>query len=525
MEIRETVKNHKFFADRTIDNWAFMEFLICKEQNALKRMKTMLQEYKNSISSLISKHKKQFDQDLLGYLAELKNKSFTDEELKNMIKELTMGKKENISFVDSTISNSNIIVGSGSGSLNITQTKKDILEKRKQGQNQENDSDIVMVKRKKDSFALLKPITPSISYRFNTPGFEEQMKERVNSIAYIKLDDKDICENEAITNEYASNMNESYSNKYINNYPIAKSFLNDALNQQIEDLLPWMVQHGFGTNSEDTKKAILIIRLILTDFYANCLKPSSTNSLNERTPFVEYVVPIFKYYSAVYNDSTFQWYSSELTVPSIIVVPYPGPFAVIQLQKMTPPPSPCTCEKVLETNKCIVYYNTDDKVKRRLADDIGYFVMDNTESLLFESSGEENDDHTQDVTIKLFECSIRSLKMEMENVQNASFETYKKRKFFTYLYAGDKLTMLSTSVVSREKWGYTLAREAIVPRTWNVRLRWLKVMNLIFYTKAMLEEQREGAAILESEHNGWSEVAQELVPKYVTEVELKGLWI
>lgn len=171
-----------------------------------------------------------------------------------------------------------------------------------------DDSDIVTVKRKRESFALLKPITPSISYRFNNPGFEEQTKARVNSIVYIKLDDKDICENEAITNEYARNMNESYSNKYFNNYPIAKSFLNDALNQQIEDLLSWMGQHGFdNTNFEDNKKAILIIRLILADFYANCLKPSPTKSLNERTPFVEYVVPLFKYYSAVYNDLTFQW--------------------------------------------------------------------------------------------------------------------------------------------------------------------------------------------------------------------------
>ncbi|KAI7907174.1 uncharacterized protein BX663DRAFT_528960 [Cokeromyces recurvatus] len=193
-----------------------------------------------------------------------------------MIEELMKGNKENISIVDSTISNSKIIVGNDSGSINITQIKG----KRKQGQNQENDSDIVTVKRKKDSFALLKPITPSISYRFNTPSFNEQMKAKVNSIAYIKLDDKDICENESITNEYAS------------------------------------------------------------------------------------------------------------------------------------------------------------------------------------------------------------------------------------------LTMLSTSVVSQEKWGYTLVREAIVPRTWNVRVRWLKVMDLIFYTKvefvliAILEEQKEVAAILESEHNGWTQVAQ-----------------
>ncbi|KAG1384772.1 hypothetical protein G6F61_000128 [Rhizopus arrhizus] len=203
-----------------------------------------------------------------------------------------------------------------------------------------------------------------------------------------------------------------------------------------------------------------MIRLTLTNFYANCLKSSPTNSLNERTPFVEYVVPIFKYYSAVYNDLTFQW-----------------------------------CEKGLETNKCI-----------------------------FESSGEENDGHTQDVTIKLLECSIRSLKMEMENIKDASFEYYKKRRFFTYLYAGDKLTMLSTSVVSREKWGYTLVREAIVPRTWNARVRWLKVMDLIFYTKvefvliAMLEEQKEVATILESEHNGWTQVAQGTTIKHLSKL-------
>lgn len=96
---------------------------------------------------------------------------------------------------------------------------------------------------------------------------------------------------------------------------------------------------------------------------------------------------------------------------------------------------------------------------------------------------EENDGHTQDVTIKLLECSIRTLKMEMQGIKNASFESFKKKRFFTYLYAGDTLSMLSTSVLSQEKWGYTLVREAIIPSTWNARVKWLKVMDLIFYTK------------------------------------------
>lgn len=68
-------------------------------------------------------------------------------------------------------------------------------------------------------------------------------------------------------------------------------------------MLTYIGRYGFqSSNSEDDKKAILFIRLTLTDYYANCLKPAPTNSLNERTAFVEYVVPIFKYYSAVYQD-------------------------------------------------------------------------------------------------------------------------------------------------------------------------------------------------------------------------------
>jgi hypothetical protein len=171
-----------------------------------------------------------------------------------------------------------------------------------------DDADTVIVKRNEDSFSLLKPVTPNISYRFNTPDFNKEIKPRVDTIVYIKLHDQDVCENEAINNEYANNMEDSICNKHFNKYPIAKSFLNEALSQQIHTLIRWMGRNGFDdTNPEDAIKAILLMRLILTDFYANCIMPSPKSSLTERTPFVEYVIPIFKYYSAVYNDMSFQW--------------------------------------------------------------------------------------------------------------------------------------------------------------------------------------------------------------------------
>ena len=58
------------------------------------------------------------------------------------------------------------------------------------------------------------------------------------------------------------------------------------------------MNHG---QTEEEKKAILFVRrLVLADYYANCMKPALKNA-NERTPFIEYLVPVFKYFSAVYK--------------------------------------------------------------------------------------------------------------------------------------------------------------------------------------------------------------------------------
>jgi hypothetical protein len=115
--------------------------------------------------------------------------------------------------------------------------------------NLDDDTDIITAKRKKESSSLLKPITPNISYRFNTLGFDESVKSKIELIAYIKLDDNNICENKDINNEYTRNKSDSDNNKRISNYSIAKLFLNGALHKKIEDLLPWLGQHGFDNNN------------------------------------------------------------------------------------------------------------------------------------------------------------------------------------------------------------------------------------------------------------------------------------
>lgn len=70
----------------------------------------------------------------------------------------------------------------------------------------------------------------------------------------------------------------------------------------------WLGSNGFDSDiTNDEKQAILFIRVLLTDFFINCNKPALHNTLNERTPFVEYLVAIFKRFSGVYKGIAFQW--------------------------------------------------------------------------------------------------------------------------------------------------------------------------------------------------------------------------
>jgi hypothetical protein len=105
--------------------------------------------------------------------------------------------------------------------------------------------------------------------------------------------------------------------------------------------------------------------------------------------------------------------------------------------------------------------------------------------LQFLKISENNEEHKKEDSIKLLECSIRSLKLEMQKKKPVSFSTYQKRKFFSYLFANYKLTMLTTSASDPDHWRFVYVREARIPRTWDTRFRWLKVFELMFCTKVI----------------------------------------
>ena len=57
---------------------------------------------------------------------------------------------------------------------------------------------------------------------------------------------------------------------------------------------------GQWTNEERTQDT-------LTDYHCNCKQPMAYNNNHERTPFVEYIIPMFKYLAKETNLLGFAW--------------------------------------------------------------------------------------------------------------------------------------------------------------------------------------------------------------------------
>ncbi|CAO3701951.1 unnamed protein product [Rhizopus stolonifer] len=74
--------------------------------------------------------------------------------------------------------------------------------------------------------------------------------------------------------------------------------LDFCLNGTLDNLLDRMdnIKANLGDN-DDERQGIRLLRYILSDYHTNCNKPSYIVLPNERTPFTEYGIPIFKYFS------------------------------------------------------------------------------------------------------------------------------------------------------------------------------------------------------------------------------------
>ncbi|CEG77070.1 hypothetical protein RMATCC62417_11873 [Rhizopus microsporus] len=98
------------------------------------------------------------------------------------------------------------------------------------------------------------------------------------------------------------------------------------------------------------------------------------------------------------------------------------------------------CEKGFESNQHIKLYKTDDQGNKRLADGVGFISNSYTECLLIESfscvfnanSSDNDKGHYMEETIKLLECTIRTLKLVMTNMDQHQSTLLKNKEYWNY---------------------------------------------------------------------------------------------
>ncbi|CEG69060.1 hypothetical protein RMATCC62417_05204 [Rhizopus microsporus] len=109
--------------------------------------------------------------------------------------------------------------------------------------------------------------------------------------------------------------------------------------------------HQFDdTYSSEEKQVVNLLKYIMSDYHANYEKPAYYTDTNKCTLYSEYIIPIFKYFNALYKNILFMW-----------------------------------CEKGLMANKHLTICLSDEQ--KKMMDRIGYSLKDKTERLIIECSG------------------------------------------------------------------------------------------------------------------------------------------
>ncbi|KAI7899101.1 uncharacterized protein BX663DRAFT_423765, partial [Cokeromyces recurvatus] len=166
--------------------------------------------------------------------------------------------------------------------------------------------------------------------------------------------------------------------------------------------------------------------------------PMVLNSNHERTPFVEYVIPMFKYLSKETGMLDFSW-----------------------------------CEKLVQTQKYAQISEVDYESRStdaKYADGLG--KANNSEVLFIESSSgllQENISHTLEDTLKLLvECN-GALCYILRHFKNSRFKTALKKSTFGVQVIKDTVTLSKMNLKEDRLWKFVELRSAVIPTNWSDR--------------------------------------------------------
>ncbi|CAO3700086.1 unnamed protein product [Rhizopus stolonifer] len=103
-------------------------------------------------------------------------------------------------------------------------------------------------------------------------------------------------------------MEDQHKNKCLEKIPKAQKFLEYLINGEYNEFLDTIfTQKEDDSYSGIERQYMQLLKYIMVDYHTNCEKPNYYTESNERTPYCEHVIPIFKYFSAVFKNISFVW--------------------------------------------------------------------------------------------------------------------------------------------------------------------------------------------------------------------------
>ncbi|KAG2220813.1 hypothetical protein INT45_004474 [Circinella minor] len=223
------------------------------------------------------------------------------------------------------------------------------------------------------------------------------------------------------------------------------------------------------------KDLVRVISLTLTDFWGMASR-KNFDTKQERSFWVETIVPMFKYLATTSNLLVFSW--CESLVHS-------------HLQSQVVPG---------------VWNNTTNKL---FADGLGR--CEGFDIIIMESSGgyeKENLNHSMDDTWKLIMMLTDSLRQELIKCQDAKYEDAKGLATYGIQCICDTITLMKTTMFDARRWQVIEVRSAKVPVKWNNRSGFTRVFELILTLHMELLTQKTLKTLLKRQHDHLVDVNQ-----------------
>lgn len=300
------------------------------------------------------------------------------------------------------------------------------------------------------------------------------------------LNDDDNYKNEEAMNEYRSYVADQ--NKFVSfdSFPGVSEFIQDILSADEGDFVRMLWNHKKRLEATGTTRTFMdIVCYTLTDFSSNCKQELRNSNNHERTPFVKYIVPMFKYLGQESNLTEFSW-----------------------------------CEKMIESQGLTVSESNDFVISfqdRKYADGLGRNTRTNNEELFIEcSSGfdKEITSHSLDDTLKLLvECSNSLLHILKQN-KRASMETMTKKCTFGIQVIKQTLTVTKLNLTKSGRWRLVELRSACVPISWELRSNWNIIFEMLATLYNELLEQRRLDRLILDENCGLRKLPSKSTAEY-----------